>query len=450
MESNVNRRKFLKTATIAGVGAIVVPNIALGKKKYNKDKVRIGFIGIGGRGRSHLSQILQRDDVEVPAMCDIDPEAVKKAQDLLKKYERNEAEIYSDSEYAYKKMVTRDDLDGIIISTPWLWHTPMAIDAMKAGKFVGVEVSATVSLQDSWDLVNTYEETGSHCMILENVCYRRDVMAVLNMVKKGMFGEILHGRCGYQHDLRGVKFQPGLKFGKGSRGEARWRTEHSIKRNGDVYPTHGLGPIATMMDINRGNRFEFLTATATKARGLHDYIIKKGGKDHPYADIKFKLGDVVTSVIKTARDETIIVTHDTNLPRPYSLGFRIQGTDGLTEFDKGRRRIYLEGEGREHAWVDFDKEYQEKYDHPLWAKMAKDASGAGHGGMDFFIDRAFVECIKQKAYPPIDVYDAAVWSAVSPLSEQSIALGSAPVKFPDFTRGKWISNKPIFGISDEF
>eukprot|EP00388_Colpodella_angusta_P001981 GDKJ01006231.1.p1 GENE.GDKJ01006231.1~~GDKJ01006231.1.p1 ORF type:complete len:410 (-),score=49.51 GDKJ01006231.1:29-1087(-) len=352
-------------------------------------------------------------------------------------------------------MVKRDDLDGIIIATPWEWHVPMSVATMKAGKYAGVEVSATVTLQESWDLVNTFEKTGSHCMILENVCYRRDVLAVLNMVRQNLFGELVHLQCGYQHDLRGVKFNDGkqaygggVEFGEKGFSEAKWRTQHSIDRNGDVYPTHGLGPVAEMIDINRGNRFLSLTSTATKARGLHDYIVKKGGADHPNAKVKFKLGDVVTTVIKCANGESILITHDTNLPRPYSLGFRVQGTEGIWTEDN--KSIYLESLAKNHdRWEPF-KEYQDKYDHPLWKAHAKDAENAGHGGIDYFVLRAFVESIKRKVAPPIDVYDAAVWSAISPLSELSIAKNSASVEIPDFTRGKWKTNKRIFGLTDEY
>ncbi len=277
-----------------------------------------------------------RDDVEVPAICDIDPEAVQKAQALIKKHGYPKPEVYSDNEYSWQKMLERDDLEGVIIATPWMWHTPMSVGAMKAGKYAGVEVSAANTLEECWDLVNTHEETGVPVMILENVCYRRDVMAVLQMVRENLFGELIHFRCGYQHDLRSVKFDPGVTFGKGAKGEARWRTFHSLEQNGDMYPTHGLGPIATYCNINHGNRFVSLTSTATKARGLHDYIVNNeaGGINHPNAKLVWKQGDVITTTIKTAQGESIIVTHDCNLPRPYSLGFRVDGTKGLTEFDQ--------------------------------------------------------------------------------------------------------------------
>lgn len=238
-------------------------------------------------------------------------------------------------------------------------------------KYTAVEVSATVTLQESWDLVDTFEKTGSHCMILENVCYRRDVMAVLNMIRKNMFGEMLYAHCGYQHDLREVKFNDGKKFygggvefGEKAISEAKWRTQHSVDRNGDVYPTHGLGPVAHWMDINRGNKFNYLTSTATKARGLHKHIVDQAGKDHPNASVKFKLGDVVTTTIQCENGENIVIIHDTNSPRPYSLGFRAQGTEGIWMDDNDS--IYLQNVSpKAHVWEPFSK-YQDEQDHPLW------------------------------------------------------------------------------------
>jgi len=449
----MQRRDFIQKTALASSVAII-PNINFGKQP-EETKVRLGFIGVGLRGRNHLEMAMFRDDVEINAICDIDPNAIGESLKLIKAKGRKEPALFQKGERDFENMVKRDDLDGIIISTPWEWHVPMSIASMKAGKYTGVEVSATVTLQESWDLVNTFEKTGSHCMILENVCYRRDVMAVLNMVRQNMFGELIHLQCGYQHDLRGVKlndgksaYGKGVEFGAKGFSEAKWRTQHSIDRNGDVYPTHGLGPVAEMIDINRGNRFLYLTSIASKSRGLNDYIVKNGGKDHPNAKVKFKLGDVVTTMIKCANGETIMISHDTNLPRPYSLNFRVQGTEGIWMDDN--KSIYLDGVTKAHdRWEPF-KEYQEKYDHPLWKKHAQSAENAGHGGIDYFVLRAFIESIKRKVAPPIDVYDAAVWSAISPLSEQSIAKGSAPVEIPDFTRGKWKTNKRIFGLDGEY
>ncbi|MBD0260452.1 MAG: Gfo/Idh/MocA family oxidoreductase, partial [Cytophagales bacterium] len=318
----INRRSFVKKNLAAGAGLALSPVLSASAAPGTSvapPKARIGFIGVGLRGTNHLQNLLYRDDAVVPALCDVDPERITIVQGMLGKAGHKKAEVYTGSEQAYLKMLQRDDLDGVIIATPWEWHTPMAVAAMKAGKYAGVEVSAANTVEECWDLVNTSEATGMPCMILENVCYRRDVMAVLNMVRQGLFGELVHCQCGYQHDLRAVKFEPGAEFGPKGVHEARWRTAHSVHRNGDLYPTHGIGPVATYLDINRGNRFVSLTATASKARGLHDYVVAKGGEDHPNAKVRFKLGDVVTTVIQTANGETVLVTHDTNLPRPYSL-----------------------------------------------------------------------------------------------------------------------------------
>ena len=328
----------------------------------------------------------------------------------------------------------------------------MALEVMKQGKYAGVEVSATVTLKESWDLVNMYEKTGSHCMILENVCYRRDVLATLNMVRQGMFGTLNHVQCGYQHDLREVKFNDGkqaygggVEFGEKGFSEAKWRTQHSVDRNGDLYPTHGLGPVAEMLNINRGNQFAYLTSMATPALGLHNYIVEKGGADHPNAKVNFKCGDIVQTMIKCVNGETILITHDTNSPRPYSLGFRVQGTKGLWMEDN--KSIYIEGVStKAHRWDDA-KPYLDKYDHPLWKKYEHLAEGAGHGGMDFFVINTFIECIKQKTEFPLDVYDLATWYAITPLSEKSIADGGKLMNIPDFTKGKWKSRKPIFCIN---
>lgn len=447
----MNRRNFITSSAVAAG----LPYLSFAKNIPTDSKIRLGFIGTGSRGRSHVVQALFRDDVEIPAICDIDPEAVKETLEIFRKKGRKAPDVYSNGPYDFKNLCKRSDLDGIVIATPWEWHVPMSVESMKGGKYTAVEVSATVTLQESWDLVNTFEETGSHCMILENVCYRRDVMTILNMIRKGLFGEMLYAHCGYQHDLREVKFNDGKQyagggvlFGPEAAAEARWRTQHSIDRNGDIYPTHGLGPVAHWMDINRGNKFSYLTSMATKSRGLHKYIVDQAGEDHPNAKVKFKLGDIVTTTLACENGENIVIMHDTNSPRPYSLGFRAQGTEGLWMDDNDS--IYLQKlAAKAHQWDSFDK-YQMEYDHPLWKKYAKSAEDAGHGGIDYFVLRGFIESIKRAVAPPIDVYDAAAWSAISPLSELSIARGSSPVEIPDFTRGAWKTNKRIFGLNDEY
>ena len=405
-----------------------------------------------------INLFLDRPDVEISAICDIDDKMIAMTKEIFRKKGRPIPKIYNRDENDYLNLLSNEDLDGVNIATPWRWHYPMAISAMKNNVHVGVEVPAALTVSECWDLVDTSEKTGKLCMIMENVCYRRDIMAILNMVRLGMFGEIIHCQGGYQHDLRHVKFndgsQPyggGVEFGKKGFSEARWRTQHSVDKNADLYPTHGLGPISPMMDINRGNRMLHVTSTASQARGLNKYIVEKGGKDHPNAQVNFKLGDVVTSVIKCANGQTIVLSHDTNSPRPYSLNFRVQGTQGI--WMKDNKSIYIEGLSPEnHRWESENK-YLNEYDHPLWKRFSSskdNLSQAGHGGMDFFIARAFIESIKGAKKPVIDVYDAVSMSVIVPLSESSIESGSKPIKIPDFTRGKWKKNKPIFGLDDNY
>jgi len=453
-----SRRNFIKNTAIAGAGLTMLPNMSFGLNSnvFGKDqKIRVGMIGVGLRGTNHLNNVLLRDDVLVTAICDIDPNRISIALDRIEKAGQKKPAVFGSSDYDYRNLLALKEVDAVIIATPWLWHTRMAKDAMLAGKYTGLEVSAANTMEECWDLVNTHEQTGTHLMILENVNYRRDVLAVLNMVKQNVFGELVHFRCGYQHDLRFVKlndgksaYGKGVEFGEKGISESAWRTQHSLLRNADVYPTHGVGPIAAMSNINRGNRFTSLTANATKGIGLHDYIVKNGGADHPNAKLKFKQGDVITSTIETANGETIIVTHDCNLPRPYSLGFRVQGSNGLWEVDGNR--IYIEGQSkRPHQWDQAD-EWLKKYDHPLWKKYGELATGAGHGGMDFFVINAFIESAKQNIAPPMDAYDAAAWSAITPLSELSIENNGEPQDFPDFTRGNWIKRKPYNWIKDTY
>jgi len=452
MSKKINRRDFIKATATASAVATVMPT-SLFSSQANK-RVKMGFMGTGMRGQWVLMLAAKYPEVDIPAICDIDDGMIESALQILKDAGKPEPHVYKNGPEDFLNMVQNETLDGVYIATPWEWHHPMAIAAMKNGMHVGTEVPAALTVDDCWDLVNVSERTGKLCMIMENVCYRRDVMAVLNMVQQGIFGELLHCQGGYQHDLRHVKFNDGInpygggvEFGEKGFSEAKWRTQHSVDRNGDLYPTHGLGPVSTMLDINRGNRMVHLTSTATQSRGLHKYIVDQGGPDHPNADVDFKCGDIVTTVIKCANGQTIMLSHDTNNPRPYSLNFRVQGTNGI--WQKDAQSIYIEGTSPEsHRWESEDQ-YLEKYDHPLWKKFEDQASGSGHGGMDFFILRAFIETLKG-GDPVIDVYDAVSMSVICPLSEKSIRLGSTAVKIPDFTRGKWGKNKPIFGSTSEY
>ena len=450
-----SRRDFVKKTALAGAGLMMLPNLSFGSILGSSDqKIKIAFIGVGLRGVNHLNNVLLRKDTEITAICDVDPARIELALKMIKDAGFAKPKVFDKNDQDYLNLLNLKEVDAVVISTPWLWHTRMAVDSMKAGKYTGLEVSAANTLEECWDLVNTHEQTGSHLMILENVNYRRDVLAVLNMVKQDVFGELVHFRCGYQHDLRGVKFNDGksaygkgVEFGDKGISESAWRTQHSLLRNADVYPTHGIGPIAAMCDINRGNRLMSLTSNASKGIGLHNYIVDNGGKDHPNAKLKFKQGDVITTTVETTNGETIIITHDVNLPRPYSLGFRVQGANGLWEDDGNR--IYVEGKSKPHKW-DAADEWLEKYDHPLWKKYGKMAMDAGHGGMDFFVMNSFIESAKEKIAPPMDAYDAAAWSAITPLSEASIENNGAPQEIPDFTRGMWVKRKPYNWIKDTY
>ena len=451
----MNRRHFIKDVSLTTAGlSLVGASRAIAKMENNK--VRLGFIGVGLRGQNHIENALRRKDIEVVSIADVDPAMLQMAGSIFKKFGKATPKVHTGSRYAYQRLLADKNIDAVVISTPWEWHKPMIIDAITAGvKYVGTEVVLGITLEDHWAVVHHAEQYKAHVMMLENVCYRRDVLAVLNMVRQNVFGEIIHLQGGYQHDLRGVKFNDGktpynsgAEFGEKAFSEARWRTQHSVHRNGDLYPTHGIGPLAMMIDINRGNRFVSLNSFASKARGLNNYVKKKGGKDHPNTQVEFKLGDVVTTNIRCANGETILLQHDTNLPRPYSLGFRVQGTNGI--WMDVNNSIYIEGKSKEeHQWERAD-EWLKKYDHPLWARWSKNTEEAGHGGMDFFVLHAFIESVKRNIATPMDVYDAAAWSAITPLSESSIELGNETVDFPDFTGGQWMKRKNSFALNDEY
>ncbi len=458
----INRRNFISNTALAGAGLALMPQSIKAMGAVKKDKVRVGIIAVGLRGQLHLEEMLKRSDVEVIAIADPDKGMIAMAQKLVKQYNKKAPAEYSNGNEDYKNLLKRDDIDAVIVASPWEWHAPQGIDAMNAGKIVGMEVCGAIKLQDCWDFVNTSEKTGIPIMPLENVCYRRDIMAVHNMVSKGLFGEILHLQGGYQHDLRGVLFNDGVtpynsgvEFGAKGYSEAKWRTQHYIDRNGENYPTHSLGPVGTMIGLNRGNRLTALSSIATKSRGLNRYIKKhpKGGPDHPNAKINYKQGDIVTTQIQTANGESIVLTLDTSSPRPYNLGFRVQGTEGIWqdhhegEFDRGM--IHIDNLSEKHTWDNPQKIF-EQMDHPLWKRYEKESANSGHGGMDFFVDNAFIESIKRGVEFQLDVYDLATWYAITPLSEKSIAEGGALQQIPDFTNGKWQSRKRIFGLSDEF
>ena len=415
----LHRREFMKAAAGLAVAAQKV--------------VRIGMVGVGSRGTALLRNFLDLPGVRIPAICDINEANLKRGQGIVEKTGQKRPEGYSSGVEDFRRMVTREDLDALVTATPWEWHAPVAVAAMRAGKYAAVEVPAAITLEECWDLVNTSEQTGMPCMLLENVCYFRNVLMVLNMIRQGVLGELIHAEAGYQHDVRGGKVLP--------TGELRWRGMHSTTRDANVYPTHPIGPVAWWMNINRGDRFTYLVSMSTKSRGINNYVRKRFGPDHPNAKRQFAQGDINTSLIRTANGLTVTLYHDTNLPRPYDLILRVQGTEGI--YSGTLEKLYIEGRSpKAHTWEDPDR-YYAQYEHPVWKTLGETAKKYGHGGGDYIELDQFVKAVRNRTQTPIDVYDAATWSVITPLTERSVAAKSAAVDFPDFTRGKWKTAKPV-------
>ena len=398
------------------------------------DVVRIGVVGLGGRGAGLLGLLLQQEGVQIKAVGDLLESRTSWAQETVQAAGQPRPTSYTRGEYDYQRMCDEEELDLVVTATPWRWHVPVCVSAMKAGKHAATEVPAAVTVDECWQLVETSEETKRHCVMLENCCYGRPEMMIFNMVRKGVFGELVHGRAGYMHELREDRefISP--------EGEVRWRLENMIRRNGNLYPTHQLGPVAQCMDIDRGDRFEYLVSMSSKSAGLNYYYANKFGEDHSLAKQKYALGDVNFSLIRTAKGRMITVGHDTQLPRPYSRMSMVQGTRAI--YQGYPDRIALESNSGGHNWEELEK-YREQYDHPLWKEMEERARGKGHGGMDYLELYRLVKTLREGLPPDMNVYDAASWSVVSELSEKSVANKGRPVDFPDFTRGKWKTNRPL-------
>ena len=403
--------------------------------------VTLGFVGCGGRaGDGLLPLCLGMSDVRVPAVCDIHPPNLEKAAQAVRESGRPEPDTYAD----YRDLLAREDIEAVIIGTSWREHIPISIAAMKAGKYAAPEVGGATSLEECWQLVRASEDTGIPCMLLENYCYLREWMAVVNMVRQGIFGELVHCQGAYQHDLRGRIVQ-GKGTGPHPVGEGDYRSVENRFRNGDLYPTHSIGPVAQCLDINKGNRLLTLTSTASKARGLRQWTRDNLGSDHPAAGIDWTQGDIVTSVIKCQNGETIVLNHDVTLPRPMTDMGRVQGTKGIWMSEMNS--IHVDGRSPEHKWESFDP-YRDEYEHPLWTRYRDFGVKEGHHGSDYLLLRDMVESVKRRIQPPIDVYDSATFMAITPLSEESVACGSAPVSFPDFTGGRWMTTPPAFGTEE--
>ncbi|MBN8218641.1 MAG: Gfo/Idh/MocA family oxidoreductase [Spirochaetes bacterium] len=428
----------LFSASASGSGAVGLKTPAL-------ETVRAAFIGIGGRARGHLGHLLKLEGAKVVALADPGPASIEAALKLCEEAGAPKPEVYGNGPQDYKRMLERSDIDLVFVSTAWEDHARQSVDVMKSGKHVFIEVPAAVTLDDCWALVDTAERTGKHCMMLENCCYGREELFCLNLCRLGVLGELLHGEGAYIHELRGQMENVSSEHLMGI-----WRTNHFVKRNGNLYPTHGLGPIAQYMGINRGDRFEYLTAVASQARGRELYAKKKFPADHRWNQVaKWNCGDINTTLIKTALGRSVMVQWDETSPRPYDRLNLIQGTRGT--FGGWPNRLVIEDETPDtHHWVEGDAlaPWFEKYDHPLWKKMGQLAEkNGGHGGMDFLMIWRAIWCLRNGEALDQDVYDAASWSAVGALSEKSIAKRSQSVDFPDFTRGRWKTTPPLGIVS---
>jgi hypothetical protein len=431
MSNNLSRRQLLQTAAagtlLAGVGA-AAPNgnpTMHGVPFKAADRVRIGLIGVGARGSEHVRILLAIDNVELKAVCDIDAKKVADAQKRARDAGAKEPAGYTQGERDFENLCRRDDLDLVMIATPWDWHVPMAVSAMENGKHAATEVPAAFTIADCWKLVDTSEKTRRHCIQLENCCYGYNEMMVHNMVRAGLFGDLVHGEAAYLHDLRTILTE--------DRSEGLWRRIPHTTRNGNLYPTHGLGPVARYMSINQGDCFETMVSMSSRERSLTEYV-RKTFPGAAKAREKYVCGDMNTSIIKTASGLTIMLQHNVTGPRPYDRLNMISGTKGV--FRDYPPRLFLDGM-KEEAWHPIE-EFKEQWEDPLWKRQGELAKKlGGHGGMDFLMSWRLVQCMREGLPPDMDVYDAAAWSVPGPLSEASVAAGGAPQKFPDFTRGGW-------------
>jgi len=396
--------------------------------------VKLGIIGLGPRAETLLVSIFAlKDEVQVTALCDIAEKPIAKMREIFAANQTPMPKVYTN----YHDLLADDDVEAVLIPTGWNSHLGIARDSLAAGKYAGIEVGGASSVEELWQLVHAAESTGVACMMLENCCYGRKELLAMNLARKGLFGELIHCACGYEHDIRYE-----LSSGNVDRKE---RDYHNLRRNGELYPTHGLGPIAKILRINRGNRFLTLTSTASKARGF-----ALDAENTGRGRISYNQGDVVTTVIKCANGETIAMTHSVSLPRPYSRDCRVQGTkglwleerDGIFIEDRSETKENIDAAGNpyfSHYW-DKVEDYFEEFDHPIWKNNPVIGE---HGGMDSLSLKAFFDAVRRRVQTPIDVYDIAAWMSVTALSEQSIAMGSMPVPFPDFTNGKWVNRFDI-------
>lgn len=396
------------------------------------ETVRLSILGLGSRGIGQMNTLLEMKDVDVTAVCDSYQDRADQAAEIVAKARGRRPFATTDPDAA----IDRADVDAVIIMTSWETHIPLAIKALRCGKRPAMEVGGAASVEECWRLVRASEETGIPVMMLENCCYGERELALLHMIHQGVFGTVVHCAGAYSHDLRD-------EIGNGDINR-HYRQRHFLRRNGELYPTHELGPIANYLNLNRGNRMLSLVSMSSKACGLHEWLAEHRQDCPALTGAQVNEGDVVTTLIKCANGETIQLTHDCTLPRFYSRGGVIRGTKGMWMEDGGL--IYLEGRTpvAEDDWAhrpENDAKYLEQYAHPLWRAYRDFGIRGNHDGMDYLVLRAFVESVQNQTEPPIDVYDAASWMSVTALSEASIASGSMPVAFPDFTAGRWVTSR---------
>lgn len=396
-----------------------------------ENKLRLGMVGMGCRGYEVMKTVLGVDGVALTCVCDLYPDRTEKARVKAEKMQGFSPRVTDD----WHTMTDKKELDAVLVTCSWEPHIEMAVAFMEAGIPVGVEVGGAYSVEDCFRLVRTFERTGTPVMLLENCCYGRYELMVMNMAEQGLFGEIVHCEGGYRHDLRRE-----ITFGKENR---HYRLRNYLARCCENYPTHELGPISQILHINRGNRMLSLVSVASKAKGLHDYIGRTENADRSLLERDFAQGDVVTTIIKCANGETVTLTLDTTLPRAYSRQFTVQGTRGM--YSEENNSVYLDTDHDESMHFSWKKQwnnaesYLERYEHPIWREFLADGLRGGHGGMDYLVYRDFVRCVREGLPMPIDAYDMASLMCISALSEQSIAMGGAPVAIPDFTSGRWLT-----------
>lgn len=431
-----SRRDLLKASAAAGLGlSLARPDDLLAAPLLQTtvplatppmDEVRIGFVGVGGMGTVHVRNLLAIEGARITAVCDINEANLRRAQDLVEAAGFARPEGYSRGPRDFERMCERPDIDLVYTATPWEWHAPVMLAAMRAGKHTVTEVPMCTTLEECWALLETSEQTGRLCLMMENCVYDRPEMLCLNLVRQGLLGEVIHGECGYLHDLRSIKFS--------ETGEGLWRRAHAVRRNANLYPTHGLGPIAQCMDIHRGDRFDYLVSMSSNSRGLRRYAEEHYPAGHPKRDEWFALGDVNMTLIRTVKGKTIVLGHNCDNPRPYSRVNIVQGTKGI--FEGYPNRVHIEGRSPDHRWEELTA-YYEEFEHPLWKEERVRRATTGHGGMDFLEDLRLIQCMRAGIPTDYTIWDGLAWSAITPLSETSVAERSRPVNVPDFTRGRW-------------